>query len=72
MNSYSPGEVPIVKGDRFSKCQCPKNEELMKQIPKAFIVGRLMYVNVPDLTLLCSKCTWDVSVKFRDESIKDL
>ena len=26
MKSYSSGKEPIVKGDRFSKGQCPQND----------------------------------------------
>ncbi|RVW22648.1 Retrovirus-related Pol polyprotein from transposon TNT 1-94 [Vitis vinifera] len=47
--------APIVKGDRFNLDQCPKNDlerEQMKNIPYAFAVGSLMYVQVctrPDI-----------------------
>ena len=56
MNDCSPSVVaPIVKGDRFSLNQCPKNEleqEQMKNIPYALAVGSLMYAQVctrPDI-----------------------
>jgi hypothetical protein len=32
MQNCSPGSAPIVKGDKFSKNQCPKNEVERSQI----------------------------------------
>ena len=46
MNDCSSSLAPIVKGDKFSLGQCPKNEferEQMKNIPYASTVGSLMY-----------------------------
>ena len=42
----SPSVAPIVKGDKFSLDQCPKNDlerEQMKNIPYASAVGSLIY-----------------------------
>ena len=56
MKDCSPSIAPIVKGDRFNLDQCLKNDlerEQMKNIPYAFVVGRLMYALVytrPDIT----------------------
>jgi hypothetical protein len=55
MHNCSSSVAPIVKGDKFSKFQCPKNEierAHMKQIPYASVVGSLMYAQVctrPDI-----------------------
>ena len=55
MQDCSPSVAPIVKGDRFSLSQCPKNDferESMKNIPYASAVGSLMYAQVctrPDI-----------------------
>ena len=55
MKDCSPSIAPIVKGDRFNLDQCPKNDleqEQMKNIPYAFVVGSLMYAQVctrPDI-----------------------
>ena len=49
MQSCSSGKTPIVKGDRFSKGQCPQNDierDYMKAIPYSLVVGSLMYVQV--------------------------
>ena len=46
MQLCSSGKAPIVKGDRFSKCQCPQNDikrDKMKAISYSSIVGSLMY-----------------------------
>ena len=46
MKDCSPSVAPIVKGDRLSLSQCPKNDferESMKNIPYASAVGSLMY-----------------------------
>jgi hypothetical protein len=61
MQFCSPGKTPIVKGDTFSKCQCPQNDNertQMQSIPYASFVGSLMYAQVctrPDIA-------YDVSV----------
>ena len=49
MHSCSFGKTPIVKGDRFSKGQCPQNDierDQMKAIPYSSVVGSLMYAQV--------------------------
>jgi hypothetical protein len=49
MKDCSPSVALIIKGDRFSLNQCPKNNlerEQMKNIPYAFTVGSLMYAQV--------------------------
>ena len=46
MKDCTPTVAPIMKGDKFSKNQCPQNElerEQMKNIPYASVVGSLMY-----------------------------
>lgn len=56
MQDCAPKESPIVKGDKLSLEQCPKNisEQMeMKGIPYASIVGSLMYALVctrPDIS----------------------
>jgi hypothetical protein len=58
MQNCSPSIAPIIKGDKFSKFQCPKNNlerAQMKQIPYALVVGSLMYAQVytrPDITFI--------------------
>ena len=55
MKDYSPCVAPIMKGDKLSLNQCPKNDlekESMKNIPYASAVGSLMYAQVctrPDI-----------------------
>ena len=55
MKDCSPSVAPIVKGDRFSLNQCPRNDierEQMKNIPYASAVGSIMYAQVctrPDI-----------------------
>ncbi|RZC20055.1 Serine/threonine-protein phosphatase 7 long form-like [Glycine soja] len=55
MKDCSRRVAPIVKGDRFSLNQCPKNDferEQMKNISYASVVGSLMYAQVftrPDI-----------------------
>ena len=42
MQSCNSGKTPIVKGDRFSKGQCPQNDierDKMKAVPYSSIVG---------------------------------
>ncbi len=49
MQSYSPGKAPIVRGDVFSKSQCPQsdNERIqMQAIPYALVVDSLIYAQV--------------------------
>ncbi|KAM6566372.1 hypothetical protein CsatA_025500 [Cannabis sativa] len=46
MDLCKAGSVPILKGDKFTKQQCPKNDlerGAMKNIPYASVVGSLMY-----------------------------
>ena len=46
MQSCSSGKAAIVKGDRFSKGQCPHNaikRDRMKAVLNSSIVGSLMY-----------------------------
>ena len=55
MKDCSPSAAPIMKGDKLSLNQCPKNDlenESMKNIPYASVVGSLMYAQVctrPDI-----------------------
>ena len=55
MKYCSPSVAPIIKGDKFSLDQCPRNNierEQMKNIPYASAVGSLMYAQVctrPDI-----------------------
>ncbi|RVW72540.1 Retrovirus-related Pol polyprotein from transposon TNT 1-94 [Vitis vinifera] len=56
MQSCSSGIAPILKGDKLSKMQCPRNNmerEQMKKIPYASAVGSLMYAQTctrPDIS----------------------
>ena len=56
MDKCSVRIVPIQKGDKFSKMQCPRNEleqNEMKKIPYASVVGSLNYVQTctrPDIS----------------------
>ncbi|XP_060972455.1 secreted RxLR effector protein 161-like [Cannabis sativa] len=58
MHTCSPGKAPIVKGDKFSKRQCPQNDkerDEMKVVPYASVVGSLMYAQVctrPDIAFV--------------------
>ena len=58
MQSCSSGVAPILKGDKLSEKQCPRNNmemEEMKKIPYASIVGRLMYSQTctrPDISFV--------------------
>ncbi|KAM6543867.1 hypothetical protein CsatB_030554 [Cannabis sativa] len=58
MHTCSPGKAPIVKGDKFSKGQCPQNDkerDEMKVVPYASVVGSLMYAQVctrPDIAFV--------------------
>ncbi|XP_070013675.1 secreted RxLR effector protein 161-like [Nicotiana tabacum] len=55
MQDCRPGVTPVVKGDKLSKDQCPKNKVEMrtiKDMPYACVVGCLMYIQVctrPDI-----------------------
>ena len=55
MKDCSPSVAPIMKGDKLSLNQCPKNDlekESMKNIPYASAIGSLMYAQVctrPDI-----------------------
>ena len=55
MKDCSPSVAPIMKGDKLSLNQCPKNDlenESMKNIPYASVVGSLLYAQVctrPDI-----------------------
>ena len=49
MHNCSPGSVPVTKGERLSKDQCPKNDRermTMKNVRYSSIVGSLMYAQV--------------------------
>ena len=58
MHACKPSPAPIVKGDRFGKFQCPRNQyEIgqMKANPYASAVGSLQYAQVctrPDLAFV--------------------
>ncbi|KAM1269944.1 hypothetical protein ACFX15_001999 [Malus domestica] len=58
MEKCNKADVPVNKGDKFSRDQCPKNEnevELMKLKPYASLVGSIMYANIctrPDLAFI--------------------
>jgi hypothetical protein len=58
MQNCSPSVAPIIKGDKFSKFQCPKNDlerAQMKQIPYASVVRSLIYTQVctrPDISFI--------------------
>jgi hypothetical protein len=57
MSDCKSSVVPIAKGERFIKDQCPKNEleqQQLKSIPYASAIGSLMYAQVctkPDIAL---------------------
>ena len=49
METCKAGEVPVVKGDKLGKSQCPSNDferKSMENIPYASDVGSLMYAQV--------------------------
>ena len=58
MHKCSASPAPIVKGDKFGKFQCPKNEyeaAQMKSIPYASAARSIMYAQVctrPDLAFV--------------------
>ncbi|KAM1263711.1 hypothetical protein ACFX2G_029302 [Malus domestica] len=60
MSSCGTTEVPISKGEKLSKLQCPKNDlerKIMEDKPYASLVGSLMYAQVctrPDLAFIIS------------------
>ena len=55
MHACSPTKAPIVKGDKFSRSQCPQTDverEEMRVVPYSSVVGSLMYAQVctrPDI-----------------------
>ncbi|KAK2972148.1 hypothetical protein RJ640_018216 [Escallonia rubra] len=55
MHNCAPTVAPVVKGDKFSLLQCPRNQleqDEMERIPYASAVGSLMYAQVctrPDI-----------------------
>ena len=58
MDTCKAGEVPVVKGDKLGKSQCPSNDferKSMENIPYANVVGSLMYAQVctrPNIVLI--------------------
>ncbi len=58
MHNCSASPAPIMKGDKYGKFQCPKNEyevAQMKSIPYASVVRSIMYAQVctrPDLAFV--------------------
>lgn len=58
MHNYNPEDVPITKGDKFSKDQCPKNEierAEMNEKPFDSALGSLMYAQIctrPDIAFI--------------------
>ncbi|RVW57835.1 Retrovirus-related Pol polyprotein from transposon TNT 1-94 [Vitis vinifera] len=58
MHNYSYTRARIMKGDKFSKAQCPQNDderEEMRTIPYSSLVGNLMYAQVctcPDIAFV--------------------
>ncbi|RVW78554.1 Retrovirus-related Pol polyprotein from transposon TNT 1-94 [Vitis vinifera] len=58
MQTCKVGDVPVVKGDKLSNEQCPKNDlekNAMKTIPYASAIGSLMYAQVcmrPDIAFI--------------------
>ena len=58
MHMCKPSPAPIVKGDRFGKFQCPRNQyeiDQMKAVPYASAVGSIQYAQVctrPDLAFV--------------------
>ncbi|RVW49447.1 Retrovirus-related Pol polyprotein from transposon TNT 1-94 [Vitis vinifera] len=58
MHNCKSTKAPIVKGDKFSKAQCPQNDderEEMKTIPYSSMVGSLTYAQVgtrPDIAFV--------------------
>ena len=58
MQMCKAGDVPVVKGDKLSNEQCPKNDlekDVMKTIPYASVVSSLMYAQIctrPDIAFI--------------------
>ena len=58
MQDCKPGDIPVIKGDKFSLSQCPKNDlevKEMQKIPYASAIGSLMYAHVctrPDMAFI--------------------
>jgi hypothetical protein len=58
MHKCNPTSAPIVKGIKFGKFQCPRNQyeiNEMKVVPYTSVVGSLMYAQVcthPDLAFV--------------------
>ena len=58
MQNYKSSPAPIVKGDRYRKFQCPRNQyeiDQMKAVPYSSAVRSLQYVQMctrPDLTFV--------------------
>ena len=58
MQTCKAGDVPVVKGDKLSNEQCPKNDlekDAMETIPYASVIGSLMYAQVctrPDIAFI--------------------
>jgi len=58
MQNYKSSPAPIVKGDRYRKFQCPRNQyeiDQMKAVPYSSAVGCLQYAQVctrPDLAFV--------------------
>ena len=49
MQDCKLGDTLVAKGDKFSLCQCPKNNfeiKEMQKIPYASVLGSLMYAQV--------------------------
>ena len=58
MQDCKPKDTPVVKSDKFSLSQCPKNDlevKEMQKIPYASAAGSLMYAQVftcPDIAFI--------------------
>jgi len=49
MKNFSPGDTPIIRGDKLSLLQCPKNDlqkDQLKDISYALTVESLIYAQV--------------------------
>ena len=60
MQLCSSSKAPILKGDRFSKCQCHNDIERdqMKAISYSSVVANLMYEYAHTLILLLLSACW--------------